>query len=147
MDWKPIFHLPEEIHQHVVVALNHVNKVKDVGQLIRDIAQYTAYNSATTRDGNEAGILRPRRGPAQHQRKIPAPDGNGDRDQSPSGDGDGDEDIFSPLPHPRFGRYLHLHPHFSVLGWEKIFILVFLSNFSWIILCIVKVVLHKLVKI
>ena len=35
IDWRQIFNLPEEVHQHVVVALHHpelyADKVKDVG--------------------------------------------------------------------------------------------------------------------
>jgi len=52
MDWRQIFNLPEKVHQHVVVALQHpklyADKVKDVGPSMKDVAQYVAYNMAIT---------------------------------------------------------------------------------------------------
>jgi len=52
MDWKQIFSLPEEIRKHVVVALQHpklyADKLKDVGILTRDVAQYVACNATIT---------------------------------------------------------------------------------------------------
>ena len=52
MDWRQIFNLPKEKCQHVAVGLQHpkldTDKVNDVGQLMRDAAQYAACNMAIT---------------------------------------------------------------------------------------------------
>jgi len=52
MDWRQIFNLPGEICQHLVVALQHpklyADKVKDVGQSMKDVAQYVACNTTIT---------------------------------------------------------------------------------------------------
>jgi len=52
MNWRQIFNLLKETHQHVVVALQnpklYANKVNDVGKLTSDVAQYAACNLSIT---------------------------------------------------------------------------------------------------
>ena len=52
MDWRQILKLPEELHQHIVVALQHselyADKVKDADPSMKDAAQYTICNMTIT---------------------------------------------------------------------------------------------------
>ena len=52
MDWRQILNLPEEVRQHIVVALQHpdlyADKVKDTGPSMKDVAQYAACNTTIT---------------------------------------------------------------------------------------------------
>jgi len=52
MDWRQIFNLPKEVHQLVVVALQHpelyADEVKDAGPSMKDVAQYVACNTTIT---------------------------------------------------------------------------------------------------
>jgi len=52
MDWRQILNLSEEVHQHIVVALQHpelyANKVKDAGPSTKDVVQYVVCNTTIT---------------------------------------------------------------------------------------------------
>jgi len=98
----------------------------------------------TSRDGYGPGIPRPTLG-----KNLP-PDGDGDRNQSPSGDGDGDGCQFSPRPRPRFSRFVKYpfpSPLFNPRLGKNSYSHFFLLDFNCIILYVVKVMLHKLVKL
>ena len=105
------------------------------------------------RDGNRAGIPRPRRGLAPHRGKIPAPTGMGTGtgiEINPrAGMGMGTGVNFHPVPVPvtPFVKYSISIPTFPSPVGKNPYSYFFLLNFSCIILYVVKVMLHKLVKL
>jgi len=52
MGWRQIFHLPEEMHQRVVITLRqpklYANKVKDAGSSAKYATHYVASNTTFT---------------------------------------------------------------------------------------------------
>jgi len=52
IDWRQILNLPEEVCQHIVVALQHqklyADKVKDAGPSMKDVAEYVGCNTTIT---------------------------------------------------------------------------------------------------